>query len=155
MHSAPSVTYPVGRSRSAAVLLALVWGAAAAVVLQWAALPGVSPARLGTGWLALAAAGVAAGWTWWAAAPGVLAWDGAGWTWTGSGAGAVIAGGRLEVGLDLQRVLLVRWRGPDAARWLWLERASCAERWDDLRRAVYSRARPEALPRNQPPAAKS
>ncbi len=30
-------------------------------------------------------------------------------------------------------------------RWLWLERAGRAERWEDLRRAVYSRARPQAL----------
>jgi toxin CptA len=52
----------------------------------------------------------------------------------------------LEVSLDLQRSMLVRWAGSGGSRWFWLERASRAERWEDLRRAVYSRAAPQAPP---------
>jgi len=100
----------------------------------------------------LVAAGALAAWRWRAQPTGHLAWDGAGWTWEAGAAPATA--GRLRVSVDLQRVLLVQWRGDGPAHWLWLERAGAPERWADLRRAVYSRARPDALPLAQPPAAK-
>jgi toxin CptA len=151
MHSAPSVTYPVGRSRWAAALLSLAWLAGAAATLQWTLRHEVSAARLAVAWLVLSAAGAVAAWRWRAQPRGSLAWDGAGWTWDASVAPA--ASGRLRVSVDLQRVLLVQWHGAGPAQWLWLERASAPERWADLRRAVYSRARPDTLPLT-PPAAK-
>jgi toxin CptA len=43
--------------------------------------------------------------------------------------------------LDTQSLLLVRLDEPtQRARWLWLERRARPERWQDLRRAIYSRA---------------
>lgn len=51
------------------------------------------------------------------------------------------------VALDLQGCVLLRWRaGRGAVGWLWLDRASAPARWDDLRRAVYSRAIVDAPP---------
>ena len=151
MHSAPSVTYPVGRSRWGASLLALAWLAGVTATLQWTLHHEVASVRLAAAWLVLLATGAAAAWKWRAAPRGSLAWDGAGWTWDGLAAAAT---GSVRVSVDLQRVLLVQWRGAGQAQWLWLERASSPERWDDLRRAVYSRARPETLPLAEPPAAK-
>jgi toxin CptA len=57
--------------------------------------------------------------------------------------------------LDLQRLLLLRWHGAaGGVQWLWAERARHPDRWDALRRAVYSRATPDALQGAKPPAAK-
>ena len=74
---------------------------------------------------------------------GTLAWDRQSWTWTAAG---VTDLGAVEVCLDLQQCLLLHFRSQSASRWLWLERSHCAGRWDDLRRAVYSRARPQTPP---------
>jgi toxin CptA len=149
MHNAPSVSYPAGRSRFAAVLLLAVWllGCAAAGLWRLQSQDGRRPALMA---VALAAAGVLAAWRWWRTAPGTLQWDGEAWSWSVR-AGAT---GSVEVALDLQRSLLVLWRGAGASHWIWLDRTACAERWDELRRAVYSRARPSALPGAQRPAAK-
>jgi hypothetical protein len=148
MHSAPSVSYPVGRSRFAAVLLLLAWLLGGiATALWW--LQSQSPGwRLGAASLVLAVAGACAAWNWWHSVSGVLAWDGQAWSWGGRQSGV------LEVCLDLQHCLLLRWRSGSASEWFWLERAGSTGRWDDLRRAVYSRARPEALPEPRAPAAK-
>ena len=147
MHSAPSVRYPVGRSPFAGAFLLLTWllGAVAAV-LWWAQDDGWRPA---TAALLLACVGAAAAWGWWHSPVGTLAWDGEGWNWSTP---AGLEAGEPDPCLDLQHRLLVRWNGT-RRRWLWLERASGAERWDDLRRAVYSRARPKAPRHDQQPAA--
>jgi hypothetical protein len=151
MHSAPSVIYPVGRSSFAAVLLLLIWlGAAAGTALWWAQAPGPGW-RLVLALLLLLATGAGAAVGWQRSPAGALEWDGEGWRWP-AGCGATAA--PLAVGLDLQRWMLVRWSGGGGARWLWLERSRCVQRWDDVRRAVYSRARPETLPQGQAPAAK-
>ena len=152
MHDAPSVSYPVGRSRWAGALAASLWLAGLAGTLLWSAQPQLAFWRLALAWGAVAAAGLIALRACWRAPRGVLAWDGAGWTWAPHGAGAET--GELQVALDLQHLLLVHWRASGARRWFWLERAG-GERWDELRRAVYSRARPAALPAAAPPAAKS
>ncbi|HWI80691.1 hypothetical protein [Ramlibacter sp.] len=152
MHDAPSVSYPVGRSRWGAALLALAWLAGVAAVLAWSLQPQVAAWRLAAAWSAVIGAGALALRQYRRAPAGILAWDGASWSWSeGSGPAA---SGRLRLSLDLQQILLVHWRGDRGSRWIWLERASRRERWDDLRRAVYSRARPEALSVGEPPAAK-
>lgn len=152
MHDAPSVTCPVGRSSLAGAIVALLWLAGAAATALWSAQPQVAGWRLGAGWIAVAAGGFASLRMWWQAPEGELAWDGAAWTWTVPG-GACTAG-QLRAGLDLQHAILARWHDDTGRRWFWLERRRCRERWDDLRRAVYSRARPEALTADEPPAAK-
>lgn len=150
MHDAPSVSYPVGRSRWAGALAASLWLCGLAGALLWAAQPQVAFWRLALAWTAAAVAGVVALRTWWRTPRGVLAWDGSGWTWTPDGGHGVP--GELQVALDVQHLLLVRFRAAGAGGWFWLERGG-GERWDELRRAVYSRAGPAALPA-EPPAAK-
>jgi len=152
MHSAPSVTYPVGRSLFAGVLLLQVWSLAAAAIGLWWAHAGSPGWRLPVAALALVAVGAWAAWNWWRSPAGVLAWDGESWSWSANGR---IKEGAPQVGLDLQRWLLVRWSGGASTGWVWLERGRLVERWDDLRRAVYSRARPDALQQAEPPAAKT
>jgi hypothetical protein len=151
MHDAPSVSYPVGRSRWAGALAAASWLAGLAGTLLWSAQPQAVSWRLVLAWSAVTAAGAIPLRTWWRTPRGLLAWDGAGWTWAPDGAGAET--GELQVALDFQHLLLLHWRAGGARRWLWLERAG-GEGWDELRRAVYSRARPAALPDAEPPAAK-
>jgi hypothetical protein len=151
MHSAPSVSYPLGRSRFAAALLLLALLLGGAVTALWW-FQSQSPGwRLGGAWLVLAAVGAFAGWNWWDCARGNLAWDGETWTWSSD---RLVQTGVVEVRLDLQRWLLLRWTSGNASQWFWLDRAGRRERWDDLRRAVYSRAKPEALPVARLPAAK-
>jgi toxin CptA len=151
MQDAPSVTCPVGRSVLSGVLLAVLWLAAAAAALLWCAQPAVAGWRLALMWVAVTIAGLIALRSWWRASSGVLAWDGAGWTW--SERARADATGQVELSLDLQHTILVHWHDGGARRWLWLERRRCRERWNDVRRAVYSRAGPHAQPA-QPPAAK-
>ncbi|WP_147911707.1 hypothetical protein [Ottowia flava] len=73
-----------------------------------------------------------------------LRWDGADW-WLEEGpaaAGTFGTGpGRMDVRLDLQRSLLLRWRAQGArrAQWLWVERAADPTRWHLLRCALYSK----------------
>src|SRR5690349_8890996 len=117
MHDAPSVTWPVGRSRWAGGILLALWSAGVAVAALWSAHP-LAVWRLVTVWSAAAAAGAVAGWSWWTAPAGTLAWDGAGWTW--AGAGRADAPGRLQLSLDLQHALLVRWHDGSGRRWFWL-----------------------------------
>jgi hypothetical protein len=143
MHSAPSVSYPVGRSRFAAILLLLVWLMGLAVCTAWWVELHGTGWRAGASGLAAAAAGVAAARMWWQSPSGTLDWDGQAWTWSADQAGG---SGTLEVALDLQHWLLLHWSDNSASQWLCVERASRVDRWDDLRRAAYSRARPKVPP---------
>ena len=150
MHGAPSVIYPVGRSRFAGVALLMAWTAGAAGLLAWRV---QVDARAFTVFVASAAVllpGVAALWGWLRSPTGTLAWDGTGWTWTAGP--ATSEAGVPEVVLDFQRWILVRWSG-EGSRWLWLERTDRAP-WASLRRAVYSRARPgtqRSVPKGEAP----
>ncbi|WP_137896431.1 hypothetical protein [Ramlibacter sp. 2FC] len=147
MHSAPSVTYPVGRSRFLALLLLSLWLAGAGVAGLWWRAPG------GQGWrlaLVLAALLLAAGlaWRFWRSLAALaLCWDGHSWRLR-AGAPDMAApelAGRLSVQLDLQRHLLLCLHGrPEDGRpaqlWLWAEAKADPARWHALRCAVYSRA---------------
>jgi hypothetical protein len=150
MHSAPSVSYPVGRSRLAGGLLLAAWALGALACAAWA-WHGASAARLGAAVAACIASGAWAGWWWRRQSTGLLGWDGSAWSWSAGGWPA--EAGSVEVMLDLQSLLLLRWRAGPRARWLWAGRAPLPERWDALRRAVYSRPNPEALSGAEPPSA--
>jgi toxin CptA len=150
MHSAPSVSYPVGRSRLGGAMLLVAWTLGACAITWWCVQLQPSMSRVLPALALVLVSGIAAGWAWARAPRGSLAWDGESWSWTGERD----TGGALDVVLDLQRLLLVRWRGPARAGWLWLDKSAQPARWDELRRAVYSRARPQALPGAQPPGAK-
>ena len=152
MHHAPPVSYPVGRSRAvgAAALIACVAGLVATAF--WALQDGESGWRKPAALLALPLAAWACR-AWRASPSGSLSWDGQSWHWSGGGGEKT---GQLAVCLDFQQLLLLRWQAENArAHWLWLERGRMPARWNELRRAVYSRANPDALPEAEPPAANS
>jgi hypothetical protein len=140
MHNAPAVSYPVGRSSFAGRLMLLAWMFSAAGLVVWRMQVQASPAALAAAVAALIASGTFALRSWLRSPIGTLAWDGLGWTWSiERGAQPGIP----KVALDAQRVILLRWLGGSGKpEWLWLEQASRPARWDDLRRAVYSRASP-------------
>ena len=148
MHSAPSVSYPVGRCRFAAVLLVLAWLGAAAALMAWVRLVPAPSWQLALAAAALMVAGLSAAGGWAVSARGTLAWNGATWDWQSAGDPVP---GRVERMLDLQRWLLLRW-SPESGSglWLWVEARRDPPHWDALRRAVYSRARAE--PPHTPPA---
>ncbi len=141
MHSAPSVSYPVRRSRDAARLLWVVWAAGACCAgltcclldrVDWRA-----GLLLASSVLAAMVSRRALG----CAGPRYsdrLVFDGKHWVLP---CALPVEAGRLAVGLDFQALLLIRFDVPGrGARWLWLERRARPERWQDVRRAVYARA---------------
>jgi len=75
---------------------------------------------------------------------GELAWDGSAWVPPASArdGAAWVGPGTLDVLLDFQFCLLLRWQAAGTWRrqWIWLERRSEPSRWHLLRCAVYSRA---------------
>jgi hypothetical protein len=148
MHNAPAVTYPAGRSFFAFAAMLAIWFLAAAGVALWSVQVQWTLLRMALAFAVLAATAAIALRSWLRTPAGTLSWDGLGWTWTGAKAEG--DAGTPEVALDAQRLLLLRWWGSARharhAQWLWLERSARPALWDDLRRAVYSRARPGALP---------
>ncbi len=143
MHNAPAVTYPVGRSSIQGALGLVLWLLGLAAIIAWALT--WPDARLVAAAASLCAAAAAlAAVAWWRTEAGDLQWDGDDWQLRLRGRAD---GGKPVVALDLQVCLLLRWNGVDSAGgWLWLDRASAPARWDDLRRAVYSRAIVDAPP---------
>lgn len=142
----PAFTYPL---RAAPLLRNGLWAVLIleAVLLALWAVEGAGHGR----WQLLRMAGAVAiwggcavwGWQAWRAMPvGVLQWDGRVWTWQGPGASSVLAGS-VQVVLDGQSLLLLRWPGSaQRGQRFWLQRDWAPHAWDDVRRAVYSPARP-------------
>ncbi|RYZ04637.1 MAG: hypothetical protein EOO24_12875 [Comamonadaceae bacterium] len=154
MHAAPSVGYPVGRSRVALGLLALAWLAGLAAATAWTVQAQAPGWRQALAFGVVAAGGVQALAAWLRSPVGVLAWTGDAWRWEPSARGAAPESGRPVIALDLQSRLLLRWRadgGP--VRWLSVERGAAPAHWDALRRAVYSRANTDAPHGAAPPVA--
>ena len=151
MHNAPSVTYPVGRSRMLAGLMAGLWLMGVMATAFWVFLTNGLGWRLGAEILALAVCGAGAARAWSMMGVGALCWDGQDWQWVSAGR---TVGGRLAVHLDAQAHLLLSFTPPRGAQcWCWAERASAPDRWADLRRAVYSRPKTTASLQASPEAA--
>jgi toxin CptA len=148
LHSAPSVVYPLGRSRFQAQLVMAVWLLGVLVTgVWWLLLPRLDW-RLGLGVAAVAAAGLAALSGWKNSPSGQLRWDGQIWRWESHGYQAGEATHEVAVLADFQQVMLLRVENQaHASLWLWAERKAFPERWMDLRRAVYARPRAPGLPR--------
>ncbi|MGJ7484981.1 hypothetical protein ACSFA2_06960 [Variovorax sp. LT2P21] len=148
MHSAPAVSFPVGPSRAARLLLFTLWlaGALGASLSVGGDVDGRAFLLLGS---VLLAGGVA--WRFGGHRQvGLLRFDGQYWSWSGR---APPAATRVRVGLDLQVLMLLRLVEPGRPHhWLWLERRADPLRWTALRRAVYSRA-PTTAPDGMSPAA--
>lgn len=144
MHDAPSVNYPVGRSRFQGFLLLCLWLLGLATVLAWC---WQSDAVGWRQWFAMAClmgAGVLAIYDWRHTPLGSLCWDGQQWLWAAlSAPGDPPCAVGVFCRLDLQQHMLLQLR-PQAQRslWCWVARAQYPERWHGLRRAVYSPARP-------------
>ena len=141
MHNAPSVSYPVGRCAFQRQLYLFFMLTASAVLGLWALNQGFT-----RGWCAAALFAVIGG---------VLGAFSlrfiATLTWTGqlwclhdqSGQGPDVFGD-VEVILDSQKTLLLRWQPTSdtltpSSVWLWLGVEQSSSRWQDLRCAVYQR----------------
>lgn len=136
MHSAPSVNFPVGRSRFQGLLICLLSLLGAITGLLWQAQLDLSAWRLWLFVVTYVTTCALAAEMWRRSPQGILRWDGQTWSWT-VGQSAWI--GSLTVHLDLQNFLLVSLCPDQGTRiWLWPERRAHAGRWLDLRRAVFS-----------------
>jgi toxin CptA len=150
MHSAPSVTYPVGRSRGATRILIVLWALGACCA-------GASCYLFDSaGWrqlllvLSVVFAGVAAGFGLRRDGAAVLHFDGLCWSLSGADSTRFVRAAQAAVALDFQSLMLVRLTEPGRARrWIWIEQRAMPERWRDVRRAVYSRT-PSAAPAGDP-----
>ena len=137
MHSAPAVSYPVGRSRFQGWLVGLTALGGMVIGLLWR--HAADPA----GWrqwliaMTLLGACVVATLVWLRSPPGILRWDGQAWRWT---TGDALVSGLLTAHLDLQFCLVVSLAPDTGARiWIWPERRTEVALWNALRRAVFSR----------------
>lgn len=86
--------------------------------------------------------------------PGLLDWNGQSWHWVTVAqadddssqrvglVGSANQKGVISVRFDGQRCMLIKLdMSTGQARWLWLEQGFAPQRWHDVRRAVYSRAK--------------
>lgn len=136
MHSAPAVSYPVGRSRFQGWLLVLTGLAGMLVGLIWFRQSDLAGWRQGLYAATLLVTCVIAVQAWRRSPCGSLRWDGQAWSWTERD---VSVCAEVTVHLDLQFFLLLRLRTDTGSRiWLWPERRAAVTRWNALRRAVFS-----------------
>jgi toxin CptA len=142
MHNAPSVTYPVGRSRIQGWLTLCLWLLGLATVLGWCSHVDAPNWRQYLALACVLGAGAVALQGWRRMPVGTLRWDGQQWFW---GAAGEPVGVTVVCRLDLQRHMLLQ-LCPQLGRpmWCWAASAELPERWHGLRRAVYSPARPQA-----------
>jgi hypothetical protein len=138
-HSAPSVVYPLGRSRLLAWILSGMWCAGLLVAVLWFYATRHLDWRTALVFAALVGAAAATRSSWTHSPIGQLAWDGEAWRWESASYQTGIAGYELSVIADFQRFMLLRLENHAHARlWLWVDRSAMPQRWLDLRRAVYS-----------------
>jgi hypothetical protein len=137
MHSAPAVSYPVGRSRFQGWLVGVTGLTGMLAGLLWQLQAHLDGWRQGLFVLSLLGACSLAIAAWRRTPVGTLRWDGQAWHWS---SGDTSAGCIVSVQLDLQSCLLLSMRSEAGARlWLWPERRADVIHWDDLRRALFSR----------------
>jgi hypothetical protein len=136
MHSAPAVSYPVGRSRFQGQLVGMLAGFGCLAGLVWWSLVDVAGWRQGLFfaiWVLTCGLAIQA---WFRSPVGALTWDGEAWRFSVDHG---VISGNLRLHLDLQFCMLLCLRSEDAGRlWLWPERRTAAAGWLALRRAVVS-----------------
>lgn len=136
MHSAPAVSYPVGRSRFQGWLVGVTGmaGAVSGVLWRYQAHPAGWPQWLFS--MTLLGACLVAALAWRRSPRGILCWDGQAWSWESLDASV---GGVVTLHLDCQSCLLLSLYTHAGVRlWLWPEHRADVARWNDLRRAVFS-----------------
>lgn len=140
MHSAPAVSFPVGRSRFQSSLVGVLISCGVLTVTAWSLQADALGWRHWVAVSACLATSVLAVWREWHAPKGHLAWDGAVWSWVGDAQPVVVMP---EVVIDFQHLVLLRLRDPAGTfvGWVWLDRALNPRRWVALRRAIYARTR--------------
>ena len=144
-HHAPSVVFPLGRSRLLASVLLTFWGAGLALTLLWFSVAQVFDWRFSLAFALVLLAGLSALRGWKNSPSGQLAWDGECWHWESVSYQSGVAEQTVSVVADFQRVILVRTENQaHASMWLLLEQRAMPERWMDLRRALYSPRRTTA-----------
>ena len=136
MHSAPTVSFPAGRSRFQALFLGLIW--LSAVLFSGFSIMQVTAWgwRQGLVVLFVLLTGVAAVSACYASQPSVLRWDGQAWWREAQNSSER---GSLSLHLDFQICILICFQASAGARhWHWLERRAVPQLWADLRRAVVA-----------------
>jgi hypothetical protein len=141
MHNAPSVSYPVGRCAFQRQLYLFFMLTASALLGFWALNQGFT-----RGWCAAALFAVLGG------VLGALSlrfiatltWTGQFWCLHDQSCQRPDVFGDVEVILDSQKTLLLRWQPTSdklfsTSVWLWLGVEQSSSRWQDLRCAVYQR----------------
>jgi hypothetical protein len=143
MHNAPSVSYPVGRCAFQRWLYAFFIVLTSTVLLVWVLNQGLTFV-----WSVAVIAELLGAFLGWCALGQVatLTWDGQVWCLHDSNQGLSLEGalGEVNVALDVQKALLLRWQpASDTLHakplWLWLSSQGASHGWQDLRRAVYQR----------------
>lgn len=136
MYNAPAVSYPVGRSRFHAGLLAAILAAGVSSLAVWVMQSDHAGSRhlAATGlWLVTASVAI---WAWLRTPAGQLTWDTKAWLWTSS---ETARQANVSAVLDSQIVLLLYLRLPaQLPIWLWVEQRTAPTRWLALRRAVFA-----------------
>jgi len=142
MHNAPSVSYPVGRCAFQRWLYVGFTVLTSAVLWAWALDQGLTLA-----WYAATTSAVLAECLGWQALRmrAMLTWDGQVWCLHDQNTGDEDALGVVDVALDVQMALLLRWQPASDTlnakpQWLWLGAQAAGDAWQNLRRAVYQRA---------------
>lgn len=138
----PSVHYPIRRPFFWRKVLLVVWCIACVGLLVWLLQDSNQRGQL---WVKVVAAGLALGLaafgirkSWHDAVCGYVCWDGRAWYWQ-DGAGVNSAVHTVQVLLDLQTVMLVKWVTVDGRRCDgWVHQLESTDAWGDFRRAVYS-----------------
>lgn len=140
MHSAPAVSFPVGRSRFQGSLVGVLIMCCVLTVTAWS----LQADALGwRHWVAVSACwatSVWAVWHEWRTPKGNLAWDGGAWYWAVDAQSLTVVP---EVVIDFQHLVLLRLRDPVGTfvTWVWVARAFNPLRWVALRRAIYTHTR--------------
>jgi hypothetical protein len=135
MQSAPSVAFPVARSRRVGWWLALVWGLAALPVAWWFAAVPTAPLVRCLMLLWILALGCGLAWQWWRTDACTMRWDGQTWSIDGK---SPLPEACLTVSLDFQTLMLSRLQpaGSRRVRWIFADRSGAPDRWHGLRCAV-------------------
>jgi toxin CptA len=141
MHNAPSVSYPVGRCAFQRQLYLFLLLATLAVLSAWALNQGVTRVWCAAALLAMVG-GVLGAFSLRFFA--TLSWSGQRWCLHDQSGKKPDELGEVEVILDTQKTLLLRWQPtsdklPTSFVWLWLGAELSSSRWQELRCAVYQR----------------